>query len=159
MIEATFSVRDRQGERVEEAELGAGLPGSALLNNLGITEGILRITDPATGTQAEFGDTLPVLIGAFCLRGLEALVNDGSASVDFLDHEEVAELVLDAQNVTLSSPRIGTRQFARAGYVRALAACGGRYVATMASLWAGDPGRAQSVAALQGSAAAVAQLG
>jgi hypothetical protein len=134
-MQAIFVLRERSGERIGEDALGADpARAAALLADLGITEGMLFIEDPATGARAGLGDTLPVLIERFCLSGLKRLRDEGAQELDFLNHEEHLSIALGGEQVRFDSSRFGRVAFPKDAYFVALAACGERYQALMASL-------------------------
>lgn len=131
---AVFSLIDKNGDRLSEDALREDPARAAeLLGDSGSIEGVLHIEDPATGIWASLGDTLPVLMENFCLEGLNALRAAARNEIDFFEHEEELTVVVADGQVSLDSTRFGKRSFPEAAYFTALAECGARYLALLAS--------------------------
>ncbi len=134
-MKVVFNLTGPDGAIVDEEALRADpMLAAALTKDLGASEGGLQIADPDSGVLASVGDTLPILLDAFCLGGLETLRRDGHIEVDFFDHDETLQIVVADGKVLFDSTRFGTRAFPGDAYFAAMTACGARYDAFLASL-------------------------
>ncbi|MDB5039168.1 MAG: hypothetical protein JWQ35_2696 [Bacteriovoracaceae bacterium] len=83
-MNVSFRIRLPNGTSFSESELNKNLK---LLREMfakhGSFEGALTIENLKTNERSNLGDTLEVLISAFCLEGLERLKNVGKHHVDF----------------------------------------------------------------------------
>jgi hypothetical protein len=148
MVTARFGVLLADGTRLDEADIPRKpAAASARIGELAAAEGRLSIEHD--GVLTEMGDTLGLLIGEFCLRGLAELRATHHVEIDFMDHEEIVDITSSETEVTLAGARFGTRVFPAEPYVTAMTECGERYVALARALWRDDPENRERLAGLE----------
>jgi hypothetical protein len=127
-MNATFRVYLPDGAILTEEQLRKNKVARETVAKLGEIEGGLTVEDPKAKEATQLGDTLEVLISAFCLDGLKHLKNKGKYHVDFFSREETVDLVVEKSKVTLSGSRITTVSYPAAAYFEAMADLGKRYL-------------------------------
>jgi hypothetical protein len=154
-LNAQFRIYLPDGERLTEDKIEKNKAAACrAIARLADIPGGLTIADPATGAATHLGDTLAVLISAFCLTGLAELQRAGKIRINFFNHDEYVDVALAGPRVTLTGDELAPQSFPAPEYIRALLACGQRYVALMRQVWRGQKDRADEIAALEQELAA-----
>jgi|tagenome__1003787_1003787.scaffolds.fasta_scaffold20667911_1 hypothetical protein len=145
-----FRIYLPDGERLTEEKIeknkAAACRAIARLEDI---PGGLTIEDPGRGAATHLGDTLSVLISAFCLTGLAELKREGKIRIDFFDHDEFVDIELADDRVSLSGDEIAPQSYPCDKYMAAAVSCGERYVALLREAWRGQKQHAGEIATLE----------
>src|SRR5436189_5689940 len=102
-INFQFRIYLPDGERLTEEKIEKNKTAACrTLAKLEDIPGGLTIEDAASGAATHLGDTLSVLISAFCLTGLAELKRQGKLRIDFFNHDEFVDAELADDRVSLS---------------------------------------------------------
>jgi hypothetical protein len=154
-LNAHFRIYLPDGERLTEEKIEKSKATACrTIAKLEDIPGGITIEDTATGAALHLGDTLSVLVSAFCLEGLVELVSKGKIHINFFNHDEFVEIELADAQVSLSGDEIAAQSYPAAEYLRAMAACGERYVALMRRVWQGQKERKKEIEDLEKALAA-----
>jgi hypothetical protein len=118
-------------EELDEAAIAARLAGgdAASLREARALDGALRIGG------AEIADELFSAVQRLCFEGAAALLADGAVvEYRYFSSNERARLAADGDTVVLSGSDVPESAFPRRELIRALYACGARWIATLDKL-------------------------
>ncbi|MDB6122862.1 MAG: hypothetical protein JWQ71_1855 [Pedosphaera sp.] len=131
-MNATFRIDLPNGTSLTEEQLRKNIKAAReTIAKLREVEGSIAIENPKTKEATYVGDTLKVVISAFCLKGLKEFQKEGKYQVDFFNHDETVNLVADKNKVIISGTQIVTCSYPAAPYFKAMADCGKRYTEFM----------------------------
>lgn len=133
MSDVTVEIRvdlvlDRGIEELDEAAVAAQIAvgDTASLLESRALDGVLRIGD------AEIGDELVPAVHLLCFDAVIALITDGAVfDYSYFSSNEHARLVADGDTVVLSGSDVPESRFSRRDLIRALYACGVRWLAVL----------------------------
>jgi hypothetical protein len=118
---------DELDEAAVAARIAAG--DTALLREARALDGMLRIGD------AEIFDELVPVVHLLCFDAIIALIIDGTVfDYSYFSSNEKAQLRAEGDTVVLSGSDVPETTFSRRDLLRALYACGARWIATLDKL-------------------------
>jgi hypothetical protein len=124
-------VADGRREELNEAAVTARIAAgdAALLREARALDGMLRIGD------AEIFDELVPVVHLLCFDAVTALLSDGAIfDYAYFSSNENARLVANGETVVLSGSDVPESVFPRRDLIRALYACGARWIAVLDEL-------------------------
>lgn len=154
MLDVRLIMNLEDGSVLPEADVPADdAAARARLGDFAGMEGALVIAGD-DGMRLVFADTLRLLVPAFCLDGMAALLRDKRKVVEFFNHEETVVLSVERDEVQLAGRHVvPTRTLPLAEYAAAMKACGERYLALARRMWRDDPAGAWPLEELEASLA------